>query len=227
VFGTSHPELIPGSARRWISYGLLGPHAISVSYTADGQKRTIPVEPGSGAYLVVLTSLPKGSFETGGGATSFDQFIGPQGAISTITYRMHGKPCSESRPSSEAQSAHPQCPRPQPTRLRGGQRRLHRPVSVRVAASGSATVTFTAPRAVTSALSGYAIEVPSPCHNGTSGLPVERDLRAGEVVHVTLPGLFANACGRTVTVRVSYQPNRERFPLGEHDVIVGETVVKR
>ena len=88
-------------------------------------------------------------------------------------------------------------------------------------------MTFTAPRAVKSALSGYTVEIPSPCHKGTSGTPVERDVRLGEVVHVSLPDLFADACGQTVTVRVVYEHDRERFLLGDHDLIVGETAVER
>jgi hypothetical protein len=55
---------------------------------------------------------------------------------------------------------------------------------------------------------------------------VERDVRAGEVVHVSLPALFVNACGRTVTVRVVYEHNRELM-LDRGGVIVGETTVGR
>jgi hypothetical protein len=227
VFGALRPDTIPKSARRWISYGLLGPRAVSVSYTTEGQEHTIPVARGSGAYLVVLPSPPKGGFETGGGAVSTPEFVTPQGAISSITYRVHGALCRESRPASEASSRHPRCPRPLVASQPGKPRRLHRPIRVRLAANGTAVVTFTAPRAVRSALSGYTVEVPSPCHLGISGTPVERDVRAGEVLHVKLPAIFANACGRTVTVRVVYEHDREAFPLGEDDLIVGEAVVKR
>jgi len=227
VFGARHPGAIPRSARRWISYGLLGPRAVSVSYRTDGQEHTILVAHGSGAYLVVLPSPPKAGFETGGGAVSTTAFVTPQGAISSVAYRVHGRLCSESRPASEASSRHPQCPRPLVAFQPGRPRRLHRPIGVRLTAGGTAVVTFTAPRAVRSALSGYTVEIPSPCHMGTSGTPVERDVRAGEVLHVKLRGIFANACGHTVRVRVVYEHDRERFPLGEDDLIVGEAIVKR
>jgi hypothetical protein len=226
VFGARHPEAIPKSARRWISYGLLGPRAVSVSYTAEGHEHTLPVARGSGAYLVVLPGSPKGSFETGGGALSTTKFVTPQGAISSITYRVRGRLCSESRPANEA-SAHPQCPRPLVAARPQAPRRLNRPITVRLTAGGTATVTFKAPRAVASALSGYTVEIPIPCHEGTDGIPVERDVRAGEEVHVDIPSAFANACGHTITVRVVYEHDRERFPLGEDDLIVGETVVRR
>jgi hypothetical protein len=64
------------------------------------------------------------------------------------------------------------------------------------------------------------------CHKGTSATPVERDVRAGEVIHVKLRSVFVNACGHTLEVRVIYEHNRERFPLGEDDLIVGEALVK-
>jgi hypothetical protein len=227
VFGTRHPQAIPKSARRWISYGLLGPRAVSVSYTTEGHEHTIPVTRGSGAYLVVLPSPQKGGFETGGGAVSTTEFVTPQGAVSSIAYRVHGRLCSESRPASEAASAHPQCPRPLVAQQPGAPRRLHRRIAIRLTASGTAIVTFMAPRAVTSALSGYTVEIPSPCHEGIDGIPVERDVRAGEAVHVAIPSAFVNACGHTATVRVIYKHDRERFPLGEDDLIVGETVVRR
>lgn len=226
VFGARQPSTIPTSARRRISYGLLGSDAVSVTYTTEGQRRTLAVAHGSGAYLVVLPSSRRGGFETGGGAVSTNELITPQGAISSITYRLHGKLCSEARPASEA-SSHPQCPRlrvaPQP----GAPRHLHRPISVQFSAGDTVVVTFTAPRAVRSALSGYSVDIPVPCHKGTNGIPVERDVRAGEVVHVKFPGAFVNACGHTFKVRVIYEHDRERFPLGEDDLIVGEAVVKR
>ena len=227
VFGAANSAAIPGSARRWISYGLLGPNAVSVSYEREGRELTSPVDAGSCAYMIVLPHSPKGGFEIGGGASSSNGFVTPQGALSSITYRVHGRLCSESLPASEAAAAHPQCPRPRFPTPFGAPRLLHHTIRVRLAAGGTAIVTFTAPRVVRSALSGYSLEIPSPCHKGTNGIPVERDVRAGEVIHVSVPGLFANACGPTVSVRVVYEPDRERIPDGKGDVILGETTVRR
>ncbi len=227
VFGSHDSEAIPAGARRWISYGLLGPAAVSVTYHAAGQTRTIPVEPGSGAYLVVLPTPAKGGFETGGGASSTNQFVTPQGVISSITYRANGKTCDESRPADEAAAAHPQCPRPFVASRRGAPRRLNRPIRVQVYAGATAIVSFTAPHGVSSALRDYTVEIPSPCHKGISGIPVERDVHAGETVHVAVSDIFANACGPTVSVRVLYEKDRNRFALGEAEVIVGETSIRR
>jgi hypothetical protein len=226
-FGAADSAAIPRSARRWISYGLLGSGAVSVSYRDEGRSHTAPVDPGTGAYLIVLPSSPKIGFETGGGATSSNGFVTPQGALSSITYRVHGRLCSESRPASEVPDAHPPCPQLPFATPFGAPRRLHHPIQVRLRAGGTAVVTFTAPRAVTSALSGYAVEIPAPCHKGTSEIPLERDVRAGEVIHLPVPGLFSNACGPSVSVRVVYEPSRERIPDGKGDVILGETTVRR
>ena len=227
VFGAANAAAIHRSARRWISYGLLGPSAVSVSYQREGRELTLPVDPVSGAYLIVLPNSSKVGFETGGGASSSNGFVTPQGVLASITYRVHGRLCSESRPASEAAAAHPQCPRPQFATPFGAPRLLHHAIGVRLAAGGTAVVTFTAPRAVKSALSGYSLEIPSPCHKGTNGIPVERDVRAGEVIHVSVPSLFANACGPTVSIRAVFEPDRERIPDGKGDVIVGETTVRR
>jgi hypothetical protein len=42
------------SRRRTISFGLLGPDALSVTYRVRGRSRSQAVEPGTGAYLIVL-----------------------------------------------------------------------------------------------------------------------------------------------------------------------------
>jgi len=230
VFGagdSADSAAISWSARRWISYGLLGPDAVSVSYEREGRDHTLPVDPGTGAYLIVLPTSPKVGFETGGGATSSNGFVTPQGALSEITYRVNGRLCSESRPASEAAAAHRKCPALPFETPFGAPTRLHHAIGVRVAANGTAVVTFTAPRAVTSAISGYAVEIPAPCHKGTNEIPVERDVRAGQLIHVPVPGLFDNACGPSVSVRVVYEPSREHIPDGKGDVIVGETTVRR
>jgi hypothetical protein len=227
VFGSPHSRSIPVAARRWISYGLLGPAAVSVTYRWAGETHTVPVEPHSGAYLVVLSNPAKGGFETGGGAVSTSRFVTPQGVISSITYRANGKTCDESRPTNETTAAQPHCPRERAAPVPRGARHLNRAIHARVFANGTAIVTFTAPHTISSALSDYTVEVPSPCHHGTSGTPVERDLRAGQTVHVTVRDIFANACGQTVTVRVVYEKNRNRFALGEAEVVVGETSIRR
>jgi hypothetical protein len=72
------PKAPGGRARssqpRIVAYGLLGPDALSVSYRLRGRSTLQPVEPGTGAYLIVL----------------------PQAAIDArieVTYRHAGRTC--------------------------------------------------------------------------------------------------------------------------------------
>jgi hypothetical protein len=80
---------------------------------------------------------------------------------------------------------------------------------------------------VKNAISGYSVEIPYPCHKGTDGIPVEHDVRRGELIHVPIPGLFTDACGPSVSLRVVYEPDREDIPDGRGAVILGETTVRR
>ena len=228
VFGSPKSRPVAVGARRWVSYGLLGPRAVSVTYLAAGQPHTMPVDPGSGAYLIVLPDPADAKdFQTGGGASSTKGYVVPQGAISSITYRLHAGLCTESRPPDEAASAHPHCPRPLVASRAGKPHRLNDPVRAELTRNGAATITFKAPHAVSSALSDYAIEIPSACHKGIGVTQVERDMRAGELVRVNVPDVFANACGRSVRIQVVYEQHRDRFALGEAETIVGETTLRR
>ena len=44
----------PAAHRRTLVYGILGPHAVSVTYRAGGSQHKVPVVPGLGAFLIVL-----------------------------------------------------------------------------------------------------------------------------------------------------------------------------
>jgi hypothetical protein len=56
--GDGAPPHCPGSDEREIDYGLLGPQALSVTYIANGQARTVPTVGPQGAYLIVLPADP-------------------------------------------------------------------------------------------------------------------------------------------------------------------------
>ena len=86
-------------------------------------------------------------------------------------------------------------------------------------------VTFVAPYTVSSALSGYTIEQPTRCHEGTIVTQVDRDSRR---VQADAGDLFANACGPTATVRVLYRAGTPSAPLTVQTVVVvGTVTVKR
>jgi hypothetical protein len=224
------------SQARWVSYGLLGPHAVSVTYSYRGQSRTVPVEPLTGAYLIVLPGIEPGTrgIQAGGSAQPGGQgtgLVNPSGALTAITYRLGSTLCQE---SVQPRVSNP-CPRPRvapPRPLLAPSLDLNRPIGVRLRRAStpggySATVRFTAPYAVPNALSGYSIASPASCHEGTVIDPIDRDIKAGAIVTVPMEGIFANACGSTVTLEVLYSPRDERPFPGPGMVLVGRVSVKR
>lgn len=234
--GGSAERTVGSAERRLISFGLLGPHAQSVTYRVDGHSRTVAVEPTTGAYLIVLPDPHRSTLgEVGGGSFSEGPISpGVPGPLTAITYRIGDTVCQETnRPQTPHQRTAPgTCPEPHYRRVPTPPRNLHRRVRVRLQSTATgrelATVTFTAPYRVANALSGYSIAQPAPCHEGTNVMPLDRDVRAGEVVRVRLPGIFANACGQTVELKVIYEegPARSAF-LHSREVVIGQTIIKR
>ena len=243
ISGMPESALMPMSGKlgalsraRWISYGLLGPHAVSVTYRYHGGAHTLALEPRTGAYMIVLPGIEPGTrgIQAGGSSQAHGQssgIVNPSGALTTITYRLDGSLCEE---SVHPHPPHP-CPRdlnahPQP--LLTPSRDLHRPVRVRLRRAStpggySATVRFKAPYAVDNAFSEYAITNPASCHGGTVVDPIDRDIKAGATVTVSMQAIFANACGPSVTVEVLYNPRAEhRLPSGGI-ILVGRTTVTR
>jgi hypothetical protein len=228
------------SRDRWVSYGVLGPDAVSVTYSYHGASHTIPVEPGTGAYTIVLPGVataPNRHGITSGGSSGAGRPGGsplpnPAGALTAITYRLGNTTCQD---APQAHAVNP-CPRPRPaphpSHTREPPLHLNRPIAVHLRSAEvpggySATVTFTAPYAVPNALSGYAIASPTPCHEGTTVDPIDRDIRAGAKVTVPLKGVFANACGPRVILEVLYyRRNAMPFPAAGA-VLVGRATVKR
>ncbi len=225
---------------RWVSYGLLGPDALSVTYSYHGSHRTIPVEPGTGAYIVVLPGIETGPNRhsiTSGGSSGASRPGGaplpnPAGALTAIAYRFGHTTCQD---TGRANPPHDACPLPLPARLPARllepSSNLHRPVVVRlhrahVPGGYDAVLTFKAPHAVPNALSGYSVASPSPCHEGTSIDPIDRDVRAGATVTVPIEAVFANACGPSVVLEVLYSRHSE-VPAPGGTVLVGRARVRR
>lgn len=85
--------------RREISYGLLGPNAVSIAYWSGSETHTQPVLPGLGAYLIVQRHTSSRQF---GSVSETDGYDGPgshshpassNGALVAIAYRYAGRPC--------------------------------------------------------------------------------------------------------------------------------------
>ncbi len=198
---------------RAISWGLLGPHAVSVTYRTATGTQTRPVSPGTGAYMIVLPlrrlarRVTIGGFQTGtivGHEVGLDPHgVEGPGAVSGIVYRFGSLVCSVGTlaPATKRCPAPPPPPRSSflPTRS------LHEPVRVTAVAQSHescsaaflldpcyrAEVEFKAPYAVTSAGSEYLVVVGSTCHNATpSSWPIIHNLTRGATVRTLSLGLF-------------------------------------
>jgi hypothetical protein len=88
------------AARREIAYGLLGPHALAISYRLGGRTVHLPVIRGLGAYLVVRAATEVHFLGMTGAAPGSDysddlQPAGPTGFIAAITYRFGRTVCRD------------------------------------------------------------------------------------------------------------------------------------
>jgi hypothetical protein len=241
----------PAEGRR-LYYGMLGPAAVSVTYRLHERSVTLPVEPGSGAYLIVLPGVtPAPRVAGGGGVTGEGTFV-PAGVLTQITYRLGRGLCVERAIGG------PRGPDPCPHRVAfappARPRDLHRPIHVtlrtvrgilpirvrlrdgrplppgrpRVGLEYEAKVTFVAPFAVRSALSGYSIYIPLHCRGGgAEGTTLERNVHAGEVVRMH-SNVFPSPCGKSVTIDVHYHgKGGSIFRIPSEETLVGTATVRR
>lgn len=86
--------------RREIDYGLLGPHALAITYGQGARKLNRPVVRGLGAYLVVRAAKQVRHLGTTGAAPGSDYSddlapAGPTGFIVAITYRFGKTVCRD------------------------------------------------------------------------------------------------------------------------------------
>jgi hypothetical protein len=199
---------------RLISWGLLGPRAVSITYNTAAGVRTRAVAPGTGAYLIVsaVSRVPR-SIGTGGelvGWISGHEVVagfrspgGVGGSVIAATFRFGSFTCSIGHGAPIAAS----CPRPRPTPENrfAPPRSLDEPVLVtlRTQSHGScsaaylvdpcyrAEIEFKAPYAVTSAGSEYFVQAKSSCkHARASSWSFFQDIQHGETVRTQSSGLF-------------------------------------
>jgi hypothetical protein len=86
--------------RREISFGLLGPHALTITYQAGSRRLTSPVLRGLGAYLVVGPARADRDLGSTGAAPGSDYAddlapAGPTGALVAISYRYGRTVCRD------------------------------------------------------------------------------------------------------------------------------------
>jgi hypothetical protein len=244
------PRALPARQLRSLSWGLLGPHAVSVTYRTGQGMRTIPVSPGTGAYMIVqpITGTSRvtaiGGFQTGSIIGHHVGILlpepGSQRPVDRIVYRFGSFTCTVGLSSPGT----PACPAPAPLRqnARTPTRSLNE--TVRVAAVRQphaqcdaeflltpcyrALVTFTAPYAVSNAGSEYVVEAKSSCSHATpSSWPIDRDVHRGETVRSLSLGYFNCLTDMFQVKYVNSAPPASAARAPHESVIVGAGKLKR
>ena len=221
----------PRAQLRDLFFGNLGPQAISVTYRAGAGRRTQPVVPGVGAYLIVLPTTRSEQLATGGGSMGSAGGLSPVAPLTAIAYRLNGSVCERllsgrgPRPCAPPQSLYvPPSPSSAPS--------LHQRLDVELLVSrhvvSAAKVSFRGPFAVTGAAQSYEVRIPlGRCHTGGqlggyTAVSTDRDIAAGEPVTQQVAYPFSGACGgRSVTFTVLY------LAAGHPPVTVGTFLVRQ
>ncbi len=247
-----HPRGVPpvGDLRA-LAYGMLGPHAVSVTYKTPTGMRTIPVKAPNGGFLIVEPAGYIKSHDTIGGSISgtaepgsVDVGLADRPGLPTMiaaaTFRFGGQLCSQGVGAPVTRS----CPMRKISVPRHPHiRRLNQPVHLTLLAQSHAAcnaaflkfpcykgqVEFTAPYAVSSAGSEYDIEGIARCKIGgrvETAWSLERDVKTHELVKTDSLGRFvyAPSCASTEKFQVSYQKRPGPLTVGPPEKVIIGTV---
>jgi hypothetical protein len=206
----SSPRLGAGvpADRREISFGLLGVHAVSITYREGSQTHTEPVLPGLGAYLIVqryTSGRPLGSVSETDGRDEPGNYsgpAGPNGALTAITYTYAGRPCVDRGNLRMASCGLSEVPPPRPAALPVLHEPLHVHLEVHDHVITGAQITFRAPYPVSNASEDYDISAPV-CH-GLAGAGPSADVARGALVTVPVGEVLSEACSRSVSFTIEY-----------------------
>ncbi len=215
----AHRTVPPRADLRAIAYGLLGPHAVSVTYRTPTGLQTVPVTGGEGAFLIVEpagyiedSSLVGGSVQ---GRAETDSVLvlsparggtRPGNLVVAATFRFGASTCSVGTGATVTTP----CPqrRVEPPRSAFEPTRdLRRPVRLTLLSQPAAVcrrafllipcykgeIAFTAPYSITDASADYSIDIKAKCSVGgrpEGGWSMERDVARGEHVRTDELGLF-------------------------------------
>jgi hypothetical protein len=243
------PGLPPARELRTLAYGVLGEHAVSVTYRTSAGLRTVPVTGSDGAFLIVepagliASSSPIGGSVSGEASPASVDVTLPRGTreaaiVTAATFKFGTRICSQ----GDGASVRSRCPtRPAfvPRRWFEPKRSLHLPVRLillpqsRSACSAAylldpcykGKVEFTAPYAVASAASDYDIQTVARCKTGgrpESGQGLERDVRRDERVSAVSLGLFVftPACAADESFTVTYLNQHGPSAAAPHESVI-------
>jgi len=206
---SAHGHLSLTSAeRRDISYGLLGPHAIRVSYREGASLQSEAVVPGVGAYLIVQPAAATSDHEGPGeapGTQTPGAGPGTTGALTAITYLNNGSYCEngyDARNGATVAVAHAcppaGAPAPPVQATQAGLSRLHPSIRFQVRAGRvtAAEISFAAPFPVRGAAQNYALwsKGCGARGEGADGAVFNHDVVKGAMVHLLLRYPFSASC---------------------------------
>ena len=195
--------------RREISFGLLGVHAVSITYREGSQTRTQPVLAGVGAYLIVqryTSGRPLGSFSESDGRDepgNYSSPTGPNGALTAIAYSYAGRPCVDRGNLRPASCGLSEVPPPRPAALPLVREPLHANLHIHNHVIASAQISFHAPYPVTNAEESYAVSA-QVCYHGLAGESSRANVARGALVTIPVGGVLSDACSRAVKFTVEY-----------------------
>ncbi len=194
--------------RREISFGLLGVHAVSVTYRSGSETRTQPVLPGLGAYLIVQrytsgrqlgsVSETDGKDEPG----NYSAPASPNGALTAITYNYARRSCVDRGNLRLASCGLSETPSPRPAPLPVVREPLHTHLDIHNHVITSAQISFRAPYPVTNASEDY--DVSARVCRGLAGAGPSADVARGALVTIPLGEVLSEACSRSVQFTVEY-----------------------
>lgn len=196
----SSPPSCPAGDERLVAFGVLGPHAVSVSYMDAGRLRTVATAGRLGAYLIVMrvpAKLQHNAPSLGGKDGVIGGFpigAGKGDVVSRLEFRFDGRICQTG--FDRQPDGPPQCT----SRIAGKAllapkipRGLHTPVALRarsVAGGYELQIAFTAPASVENASVAYGVQLIRPSsracgRGGIWGQSIERDVARGQTLHVS------------------------------------------
>ena len=198
--------------RREISFGLLGKHAVSITYRSGAETHTRAVLPGLGAYLIVqryASGRQLGSISESDGSDQpypYSQPTSPNGAVTAITYRFAGKLCTDTGRGSVLRA----CGLSQtPPANHAAPPAVHEPLRVRLQIEKrvltAVEVAFRAPYPITNANQRYDVSVSAgACHQIAGRLGADRDLPRGTPISISAPVFSPGQCSAALKIEVSY-----------------------
>ncbi len=203
--------------RREISFGLLGVHAVSVTYREGSKTHTQPVLPGLGAYLIVQryrSGRPLGSASETDGRDepgNYSSPAGPNGALTAIAYSYAGRSCIDRGHLRLASCGLSEVPPPHPAALPIVHAPLRAHLHIHNHVITSAQISFHAPYPVTNAGENYSVTA-AVCRRGLAGEGSRADVARGALVTIPVGGVLSEACSRAVKFTVEYVSSADGLP---------------